>query len=541
MKHSRAIACCISKTRSSCVNRSNWLGIGASSMNSLVFARSVRQLIVCFLCMSLVGVVARAHAAPSGSEPARALLEAMARSESSAQRLDSAAKLAEIGPGAMPELVAFLGRERASSEVERRAILKAIGADIPDEKGRFRARKSKDKADTAEALDWLAALVKLDPGMAGLGDVMADVAAIRALAATKASAGAGAILDFGFTDAGLLYRDECGRYLRKMSPYSLPALIAASQDSSKKARALQRYANYQLDRMDREDPNKAINDAGMDPGLMIEVIRAYGQSKHREAIVPLLDHTDDSTTSVREAAREALLGYVTGPKPPEAPKRKLVLPGGKLSEEEQPLWLTYRELADVELRRKHEVVFGEQAPRKSTPEELARKLFAHQDGLRERAFADAFEATRALVEAGKWAEATQAFDRFLAARPDHPRRKDMAQAYFEHARAQMQAGSFREASAAYSKAHGLDPEAPFAADALAGHYTALGKALQAEGKDGSMAYRRALEIKPTSRDAEAAKHHEMGQPRRAWMLYAGVGGGAGALILFILGLAVRRR
>ena len=45
------------------------------------------------------------------------------------------------------------------------------------------------------------------------------------------------------------------------------------------------------------------------------------------------------------------MAYITGPPPPPAPMKKLVLPGGKLTKKEKPLWLTYRELADNELRK----------------------------------------------------------------------------------------------------------------------------------------------------------------------------------------------
>jgi tetratricopeptide (TPR) repeat protein len=513
--------------------------------------RAVLRLALCAVALGLAAPAiaespepaAEPAARPSGAAGERAvtLLDAIAKRQPAAGRLEAAAALAELGADAIPELQAFLARQRRSTEANRREVLRAIKADVPTKDGRFRPPgRGQEKVNMGDDFDWLAALVELDH-RAGLGEVIADVAALRALAASKSSTGAAAILDFGFTDDGLVYRDECGRQLRKMAPYSLPVLIAASQNNKEKARSLQRYANYQLDRIDRQDPNKAINAASLDPELEVEVIRAYGSSKHREAIVPLLDHINDGSPPIRAAARQALLGYLTGPPPPEAPKRKLVMPGGKLSNEPQPLWLNYRELADVELRREHQEIFGERAPRKSTPEELARKLFAHYDEKRAQAAAKAYDEGAALAAAGNWAEATAIFDRLLAARPDHPARADMARAYFEHAGALASAGSFRDAAVAYSKAHGLDPDAPSAPDALAGHYTALGKALQAQGKDGSAAFKHALAVQPTHEDARRAHDEHRGNTRPAWMLYAGLSGGAGALILLILGFAIRRR
>ena len=64
-----------------------------------------------------------------------------------------------------------------------------------------------------------------------------------------------------------------------------------------------------------------------------------------------MDKVNADSPRVRAAARAAWMAYITGPPPPPAPKKKLQLPGGKLTKKEKPLWLTYRELADNELRK----------------------------------------------------------------------------------------------------------------------------------------------------------------------------------------------
>ena len=480
--------------------------------------------------------------APSDAASVQALLDQVATAGSGQERLDAAARLAETGAAAVAELDRFLQRDRRSSESDRRAMLTAIKADVPGKDGRFRTPKRNEKVNRGDDFDWLGALAELvKPGgkKPGLGELMADVAAVRALAASRQSAAAEVILAFTFTDDGLIYRDECGRYLRKMSPFSLPTLILASQDV-KRDRSLRRYADYQLDRLDRQDPTKALSQAQEDFRLELEVIRAYGVIKDRGAFAPLLALTDHPTTELRDAARKAVMAYLTGREPKPAPKRKLVLPGGKLSDEEEPLWLNYRELADVELRRKHEEVFGERARNRDRPAELARKLFEHHDTVRAQKASEAYAAARGLADAGKWAEATSAFDRMLARDPGHPRRKDMARAYYEHARVLAGGGAWGDAAAAYSKAHGLNPEAEFAADAMASHHFALGKALDAEGKDGSAAFRRAKRATPEGTSL-SAENPTVTEPGNRWMLYSGIGGGAVALILLILGLAVRQR
>jgi hypothetical protein len=493
-----------------------------------------------------------ARAAPSPDGPGgpaarvRELLDAVAAAGRRAARLEAAAEVAKLGADAVPALQEYLARQRRTTDDERRAALTAIRADIPDKEGRFARRRGKDDEARGE-FDWLAELAALDEPPPGTGDVMADVAAIRALAATQSIEAGRALLAFAFDDLGLVYRDECGRYLRKMAPYSLPALIAVAADDDK--RAIAKYGAYQLERMDRKAPARVIEQASQDEALEVAVLAAYGTSKPREAVGPILSAIDDPSPRVREAARAAWLAYVTGPEPPPAPKRKLKLPGGRMSEEPEPLWLTYRELADIELDRKYEEIFAEKPPRRESLEALSQKLFAHYDGLRADALAARHREARALADAGSWADATAAYDRILAEVPEHPERAAMAGAYLEHGKALEREQKWAEAAVAYSKAHGLAPEAERAGAALAGHYFALGRALQAEGKDGAAVLRRAASLDParaeslargSDADQEALASVPAGSGHR-WMLYVGVAGCAGALILLILGVAIRQR
>lgn len=483
----------------------------------------------------------------AAGQRARELLDTVITAGSNSARLAAVDELAGLGAAAVPALTELLARPRRSTEDERREVLREIRADIPDEKGRFasRRRRSKEEVITRDDYDWLAALAELPPQMPGLGEVMADVALIRALAASKQIEAADPILDFAFDDIGILYRDECGRYLRNMAPYSFPTLIANS-GSKRQHAAQRRYAGYQLDRMDRSLPQKALDHASVDENLKIAVLEAYGQTKLREAVAAVLAVTNDPASRVRQAARTAWMAYVTGPEPPPAPKRRLQLPGGKLTDEEEPLWLTYRELADVELRRVYEETIGDRPSRRASLKELSELLFAHYDALRAERLAAEYRQAAAVAEAGKWAEAVQAYDRILAQRPEHPERASMARAYLEHGKALEQQEKWSEAAAAYSKAQGLAPQAENADQVLAAHYHALGRALAAEGKDGSTAFRRAASLDATRDWSDSTGGVDAsGRPLPAspgrWMLYAGLGGGAGAVILLILGLALRRR
>src|ERR1043165_7815744 len=104
---------------------------------------------------------------------------------------------------------------------------------------------------------------------------------------------------------------------------------------------------------------------------------------------------------VREAARAGWMDYITGPPPPPAPRKKLQLAGGKLTKKPKPLWLTYRELADNELRKAANELLhedypivdptleddDEDHPRRSKTvkvdvEDLTRRLFQLYDQLR---------------------------------------------------------------------------------------------------------------------------------------------------------------
>lgn len=488
---------------------------------------------------------ARTARPPDGAR-VRELLDTVATAGGRAARLEAAAEAAKLGADAVPALQEYLARQRRTTDDERRAALTAIRADIPDKEGRFARRRGKDDEARGE-FDWLAELAALDEPPPGAGDVMADVAAIRALAATQSIEAGQALLSFAFDDVGLVYRDECGRYLRKMAPYSLPALIAVAADEDK--RAIAKYGAYQLERMDRKAPARVIEQVSRDETLEVAVLAAYGTSKPREAVGPILAIIDDPSPRVREAARTAWLAYVTGPEPPPAPKRKLKLPGGRMSEEPEPLWLTYRELADIELEREYEEIFAEKPPRRESLEALSQKLFAHYDALRADALAARHREAKALADAGNWADATAAYDRILAEVPEHLERAAMAGAYLEHGKALEREQKWAEAAVAYSKAHGLAPEAEHAGAALAGHYFALGRTLQAEGKDGTAVLRRAASLDParaetlargSDADQEALGAVRAGSGQR-WMLYVGVAGCAGALILIILGFAIRQR
>jgi tetratricopeptide (TPR) repeat protein len=477
----------------------------------------------------------------------------------------------------VPALGAALGRARTSTVEERRAVLRAIGAAVPDADGKFaqpkRQQTSEIKAD--DEVDWLATLVTLDPSTpvppdeeaprkdkkkpradkdgkdddaapdaeppppptlsaVAIGEVIADVAILRALAQSRVPAAAAPLFEAGFRDDTMIYRDECGRYLRKMEPQSIPVLTVESQGSGDR----RRYATYQLERLDRQEPGKALSAATTEEGLLIAILDAFRTTKHREAVYAVFTYIDHDSPRVRAAAREAWLGYVTGKPPPAAPKRKMVLPGGKLAEKETPMWLTYRELAEEKLRKASEELLGEPIGEeaKVDVEAVSRRVFAHYDAIRAKREAEQWAQARSQAASGDLAGAVAHLDQLLAVNPDRAERAEMAEVYLAHGKALQQAEKWSDAAAAFSTAAGLAPEGAHAKDAIAARDFALGKAMDKDGKDGTGLYRRAAVAKPSFEEAAEAA---AGATRPRWMLY--VASMAGLIAIALAAFAVSRR
>jgi hypothetical protein len=446
-----------------------------------------------------------------------------------AERRAAIDELLAVGPSAIPVIEAFLGRQREESDEDRRAVLARIRASVPDEDGRFRSpgRQSAQQIRDDDAFDWLPELFELGE-MRGLGSVIADVAAVRALAATERYRAADVILDFAFSEDGLVIRDECGRYLRKMAPHSLPALIRGAGDRRENA-AKRRYARYQLGRLDREDPPKALAAAG-EEDLQVAILRAYGDTQWREAVPSVLDMIDYEARPLRLAAREAWLSYVTGEPPPPAPKRRLTLPGGRRSDEPEQLYNNARELADFALRRRYREVLDEREPARASLGELSQALFDHYDEQRRARLEAAFVEAHEAAQAGELARALAEYDRILVQDPDFARRGEMVDAYMAHGDQRREAGAYREATTAFAKAYMLAPEGAHAEEARAAQRQA-----------------RALALAEATGDPEAiegAAPPPTGPPQaldRPWLLFGGIGVGLVAVLLGAIGIAARRR
>ncbi len=465
---------------------------------------------------------------------------------------------ARAAPHAVDAIGRWLARPHQAEVADRRAVLAAIQASVPDKTGKFSqpARQTGKEQKADDDLDWQAALLGLDPATLGLsmpavGEVIADDAAIRALAGTHDIHAAQLIFDAAFSADTTIYRDECGRYLRKMEPASIPALTAESmaKDYDRK-----RYATWQLERLDRQEPGNALDAAAGDEALTIAILDVFRKTHHREAVHAVWRRVNDDSPRVRAAARAAWMAYVTGPPPPPAPVAKLYLPGGKKTKKPKPLWLTYRELADNELRKAANELLHEDYPledptledddddhpRRSKTvkvdvEDLTRRLFQFYDLARAERDRGEWLAAKVKFDAGDLPAAVQLFDRMLAADPQRGKpaeRAEMARLYLAWGK-QLEANQrWADAAMAYSKAQGLDPGGASANDALAAHHYTLGKALEAQGKDGGPDFRRAVALKPDYAPARSAAREVAAADRPSWMLYAAAGAAVVAMLLF---------
>src|SRR5690348_2454270 len=91
-----------------------------------------------FILLTILALAPAARA-DKDQDDAKALLDTLATSASKDERVDAAAKLADLAPRVVDQLAAFLTRTRESTNDQRRAVLAKIKASVPDKKGNFQS------------------------------------------------------------------------------------------------------------------------------------------------------------------------------------------------------------------------------------------------------------------------------------------------------------------------------------------------------------------------------------------------------------------
>jgi tetratricopeptide (TPR) repeat protein len=275
---------------------------------------------------------------------------------------------------------------------------------------------------------------------------------MRAIAGTHRPEAVDAIFQMAFEYEGV-FRDECGRQIRSMEAYAVPSLIRLMHEKGPAKR--RRYASYQLDRMDRARPTKAIQ-AAPDDHLRAILIHAYGEAYAGDAVEAILDQVDAPSHRVRREARWAWLRYVSGKEPPPAPRRKRKLPGGKEEVEEKPDYLTYREIATLALQRRLSQLGRPWTP-SATAKELTDELFAYYDQAHAEEWDAEFAAAHEKETRGDLQGAVDGYGWILAHDPSYARRGEMAWAFARYGDLLRERGDLARAVGLYREALDLDP------------------------------------------------------------------------------------
>ncbi len=423
-------------------------------------------------------------------------------------------------------------------------------------------RSKRPRPHDPDAVDWLTALAELDLGPAALAaeppppevapaelpalraEMVLRVGLLRAIAAagrTSARDAVYALFQFAFVREGL-FRDECGRAIRSMGSYGIPGLIRIYNNRTKANAKMRRYASYQLDRMDRLRPSKAIATAP-DDVVRADIIHAYGEVLALDAVEAVLEQVGARSHRVRREARWAWLRYVDGPPPPPAPKRKRKLPGGKEEAEEKEDYLNYREMATLALQRTHQELWNSPPSPKLSAKELTTLVFQHYDRLDEQLFEQLFESAKAHQSAGDIDKAVDEFGWILANQPDHPRRAEMSEAFCRHGEALAQkgeqAGRWDDVARGVGwlrQALALHPERPDANKVRALIHLLDGKLAQQQGADGRSDFELAVAADPSLQPAQQALRQATPPPehrRGVWWALLGSGALLAALSLLL--------
>ncbi len=426
-------------------------------------------------------------------------------------------------------------RKRDSNAKDRVTILKAIGASIPNKKGRFTRAENPD-------LNWLEELQK-QPASPAVEDLILDVLTIRGLTRSKTDSAIEQVFRFGFSAQGSIARDECGRYLRRASPQSIPTLTKTAHEPKNSTQ--RRYARYQLERVGAGLPENAFAQTKDDQQLSLRLLNAIAVHRNRRAVYVLMDLISHPDPVLRKEARRVLLSYVSGPKPPPAPKRRLRIPGGKFSPKKLPLWFDAREMATIEIEKKLAQIVGDTQGQKQsqrqdkTITDTTEALFAAIDTRRQQAALSRLQNTlqtnskptketmsvvdSALFELGQTLNPTQA--------------ATAARFYASYGEELASNKDWRAAGNAYAKALALS--GPGSEDSSGNkrqwqkaYQTALTKGL---GKNPT----NHVDSGVIAADAQSQNTRSTNNRSVPWMLYAGIA--LGLLSFVVLGIGVIRR
>ncbi len=371
-------------------------------------------------------------------------------------------------------------------------------------------------------------------------DALHTVALIRALAATRRPEAVGPLFKLAFMLDGV-FRDECGRQIRAIGDPAVAPLVRLQYEKGPPNVSLakqRRYAVYQLDRMDRARPSKAVP-AASDDRLRAELLHAYGEVRAPDAVEAVLDQVNAQGHRVRKEARWAFRRYVEGPPPPPAPKRKRKLPGGKEESEEKPDYLTYREVAELALQKRVAEMALVIADPHPTGLAMFEAIVAHDDAERAAEWERSYVAAIERANAGDPEAAVAEYEWILAHDPTSSRRLEMAPIFERAAEGRKKAGKLDEAAGLLWKAAALAaPNSPESRRLEAEALFLDAERADTSGHSDERALRRAAALGHGG--AVAALGHIDARLRRAELRRIAFGMGAVLLALLVCALALSR-
>lgn len=524
--------------------------------------------LVLVLSSGLLAVDLGAPPIPPVEPPARQAVAAVLGRLASADpqaRLVAATELAAMGDAHYAALVEALFRPRGAPADALRPILLLTGAQVPNWKSsdplwvrrtepkwvpKFKGDKRPKRPPPIdpEAVDWLVALngvdlthpelAAIDPATKVLAQLEAIevVALLRAIGGTHRPEAVAPLFRFAFEPEGI-FRDECGRQLRAIGDAAVPELVPLQHRAP--LPKMRRYAAFQLDRLDRANPKKALA-AMPDDRLRAGLLHQYGEVRALDSVEPVLDYVDAESLRVRREARWAWLRFVAGKAPPAAPKRHRKLPGGREETEEKPDYLTYRELAELALQRRLAAELPDLVAGKQTAEELTKRLFAHYDARRAEKWLTLYQSAVAAYDAGERDSALGTMTEILAHEPAFLHRAAIGARLFEQAERERQGGKLERAVSLYRQGIVLLAESDrprwearlLVAEGLLG---------ERHGQSDRQEYEEALRLDPTLPEAKRALGHlSTSHPR-----HVGTTGlvllGLVGFVLIAAGIAWRRR
>lgn len=433
------------------------------------------------------GTESQPVAPPQTAAELEALLDALASAPH--RDLPPLARALAAAPASLwPEIRPLLLADRKARKADYKAFLGVIGGDVPGRYGHFELawkRAHGHKVKLSE--DWFEDLLALPSSKVSkiFRGIHRDCVRTTALLRAAAEIGADPARTVDVVDALLAaayvhegtFRDEVGRAIRRLGDPAVPTLLLRSVKpdvpvDEKKAQEVKdsteykmaEYAGYQVDRMDRSHPRKAIAAVRDEPRRLADLLAAYAVVRPGDAAAPILDHVDSPIPRVREAAREAFLAFVTGPAP-RAERKVVRLLGGGTSE--APALPTYRDMARVAIlgrladERSALLEPDCKAARKDSPvdptcedqpERLARAYFA---GLDEKRRAREHELISAALAEPDRAVAIATLDALLADDPGLVARAELVPTYEAAAAEAGEAGDLAGSARLYRKSAAL--------------------------------------------------------------------------------------